>query len=180
VGTISEYDALVAQYPFAEWKWGGTYNNVNPMPLIVVQWNRGLRVTFKNPYPQGLSNRARTRTRTHTNAHEQVNVLELTYEWTLALAGDDGGALTMGNAMWTRGTDDLQTKECKNPDGSPGMDASDLPTCLLRLRCVLMAAGGVVAVCGAAGFYHRYIGVDGKPHLRANGRVGLVIWVKRY
>jgi hypothetical protein len=38
----------------------------------------------------------------------------------------------------------------------------------------------MVVVCGAAGFYHRYIGVDGKPHMGANGRGGLAIWVKRY
>ena len=53
VGSINEYDTLVAKYPFDEWKWGGTYNNVNPMTLSILNWNRGVRVTFKHFYPQG-------------------------------------------------------------------------------------------------------------------------------
>jgi hypothetical protein len=65
VGSINEYDALVAKYPFDEWKWGGTYNNINPMPLSILNWNRGVRVTFKHFYPQGTPHTPHT-PHTHT------------------------------------------------------------------------------------------------------------------
>ncbi len=53
VGTLQEFDNLWKTYPPTEWEWGGTYNNLNPMPLIISQWNKGYRVMFRDFYIHG-------------------------------------------------------------------------------------------------------------------------------
>jgi len=77
VGTILDYDKISQNYPFlTEYEWGGIYNNKNPMPLMIMGWNRGIRVLFRDFYPHG----------------------------------DNPISLHIGNSMWTRDTDDSESK----------------------------------------------------------------------
>jgi hypothetical protein len=105
VGEITQYDELSKRYPHSDWDWAGTYNCLNPSPLIISDWNHGIRVMFRDLYPHG----------------------------------DDGSALHLGTALWTRGTQDPESKaEWHHRYVSPGADGS------LRECCGSNGNGGLV------------------------------------
>jgi len=72
-----DYDKLSQSYPYlTQYEWGGIYNNKNPMPLLIMGWNKGIRVLFRDFYPHG----------------------------------DNPLNLHIGNSMWTRDTEDSESK----------------------------------------------------------------------
>jgi hypothetical protein len=57
VGGIEQYDELRNKYPFDRYEWGGTYNLVQPQPLVISHWNLGIRIAFRTMgYPAGDAN----------------------------------------------------------------------------------------------------------------------------
>ncbi|KAM3140630.1 hypothetical protein pb186bvf_007228 [Paramecium bursaria] len=76
VGTISQLDDLLQKYPTDKFQYYGLYNNLNPMKIIINRWNRGIRVSFPEFYPQG----------------------------------NDGSTLKFGTDVFTKDTDDTESK----------------------------------------------------------------------
>jgi len=58
VGTCDEIEQLMKDYPVTRFKYYATYNNLNPLPIVVNWWNKGLRIMFTDFYPEGDDGRS--------------------------------------------------------------------------------------------------------------------------
>jgi hypothetical protein len=61
IGSLSEFFYLIKQYPLNVYEWGVAYNSNEPIPVIISNWNVGIRITGSIFYPQGDDIRAMTR-----------------------------------------------------------------------------------------------------------------------
>ncbi len=77
IGTLGEFDTLINNYPLTTYEWAIGYNT-QPLPVIVQNWNRGIRIFSKYPYSHG----------------------------------DNASSLHQGRAIFTRDTDDTESKGC--------------------------------------------------------------------